>query len=347
MSIKSSLRGFLRNSITVLKFNAFIHRLSYQKNKKIMEERACLDIFDYKEISKPVTDLYIDYIPENNFYGMSYMMKRIIGGSSRFLTINGFFEHGLFFGKYIAQQSYKYGFKRLFTLGQFRYEVLTNSSLFNNKSIIEIGPYIAYARNLLSDEAFKEKKKELGKTLLVFPTHSSKGVTMSFDNDNLVVEIEKIKRMHQFNTVMVSLYYRDIHEKPELIQHYEQMGYKIVCSGDRSDIHFLDRQRTIIELADVTMSNEAGTHIGYCLYLNKPHYVFSQDVSFKEDMSEVLKHEGMTDDVNRSQAEHRHYVESFFNEYSEIITDKQKEIVDYYWGTSKIKSDLEIKDLFK
>ena len=347
MSVKSIIRGYLRNSIAALKVNAFIHRLSYVKNKKIMEDRSLLDIFDYKELSKPVTDLYIDFIPENNFYGMSYMMKRIVGGSSRYLSIYGFFEHGLFFGNYIAQQSYKYGFNRLFTLGQFRKEVLSNSQFFKNKSIIEIGPYIAYARSLLTEEEFSKKKKELGKTLLVFPTHSSKGVTMSFDNDNLIVEIEKIKEKRQFNTVVVSLYYRDIYEKPELIHHYEQMGYKIVCSGDRSDIHFLDRQRTIIELADVTMSNEAGTHIGYCVFLNKPHYVFSQNILFKEDMSEVLRHEGMTDDVNKSQAEHRHYVESFFNEYSEFITEKQKEIVEYYWGISKIKSDMEIKELFK
>lgn len=345
MYIKNKTRDYLRNSLWALKINAFLHRFSAKRNKQEMERRAAQDIFDYKAISKPVADIYLDYIPENNFYGMSYMIKRIVGESAK-LKINGFFEHGLFFGNYIAKQSYLYGFDRIFTFGKFRYEVLSQSPFFKGKSIIEIGPYIAYAKNLLTKEEFKTKKQKLGKTLLVFPTHSSKGVTMDFNNDDLVKEIERLRVQKHFDSVMISLYYRDISDKPELVNHYESMGYKIVCSGDRSDIHFLDRQRTIIELSDMTMSNEAGTHIGYCIYLNKPHYVYSQEVSFREDLEEVLKHEGMSDDVNKSQNEHRTYVESFFSEYSETISERQRDVVDYYWGISQVKNVDEIRNCF-
>ena len=28
------------------------------------------------------------------------------------------------------------------------------------------------------------------------------------------------------------------------------------------------------------MSNKMGTHLGYCIYFKKPHYLFSQDVNY-------------------------------------------------------------------
>lgn len=55
-------------------------------------------------------------------------------------------------------------------------------------------------------------------------------------------------------------------------------GYTIVCPGNRFDPRFLSYQRDMIELSGMTMSNDLGTHIGYIVALNGPHYMFKQKV---------------------------------------------------------------------
>ena len=70
------------------------------------------------------------------------------------------------------------------------------------------------------------------------------------------------------------LYYQDILNGDAAI--FEDAGFVVVTCGYREDCHFLERQRTLIKLADFTMSNSIGTHVGYCVYMGKPHYSFKQ-----------------------------------------------------------------------
>ncbi|RGZ30770.1 hypothetical protein DW991_22365, partial [Bacteroides thetaiotaomicron] len=236
-----------------------------------------------------------------------------------------------------------------------------------------IGPYIAYARPLLDSNELKSLKKTLGKTLLVFPSHSIDKMTTQFDNTDFTLkktlgktllvfpshsidkmttqfdntdftkEILRIKKNNDFKTVIISMYWKDICEKAELCRAYEDLGFKIVCSGHKNDINFLSRQKSIIELSDITMSNEVGTHIGYCIFLEKPHYLYSQEISYKESLAEVIKAENINNDLMQSQLKDKFIVGKAFSSYSEEINEEQKKIVDYYWGTSNIKNNL--KDL--
>ena len=105
----------------------------------------------------------------------------------------------------------------------------------------------------------------LGRTLLVFPSHGIIGVTATFNNDEFIEEIERVRK--DFDTVLISLYWTVV-LNPDLVASYEALGYKIVTSGHRFDLNFLSRQRSFIELADYTMSNNLGTHVGYCIHLN-------------------------------------------------------------------------------
>ncbi|WP_420187040.1 hypothetical protein M1B74_11545 [Bacteroides pyogenes] len=345
--MKTILKKIFRDSKTLLKVNALLNDIRYNKVLKEHMERGSISLFDYKNLSVPIPCMYVDSFPENNLYGLAYTLKNMMKINRRHLFLNSYVEHGLFFGKYVAKLSYMYDVDKIVTFGEFRSNVLKESGLICDSEIIEIGPYIAYAEKLLDDTAFLKLKQKLGKTLLVFPTHSIENMTTDYDNDELCSKIEEIREIHGYNTIMISLYWKDILEKPELCQHYEDRGYRIVCSGHKNDINFLNRQRTFIELADMTMSNEAGTHIGYCLYLNKPHFVYKQKITFKEGYEQAIAAERMDDELTASQLHHRSLVEEKFTEYSELITQSQKDIVEYYWGLSKVKSKQELTSIFR
>ena len=98
----------------------------------------------------------------------------------------------------------------------------------------------------------------------------------------------------------------------------------------------------------MTMSNEVGTHVGYCVYLKKPHYIFRQElkktgVSQKEMQREdVLYQEGEYEQRIKEKDE----VADYFKDYKATISKEQHEIVDKYWGTSSVKSPEELRSLF-
>lgn len=79
---------------------------------------------------------------------------------------------------------------------------------------------------------------------------------------------------------------------------YMDNGFTIVTAGYQSDFRFLKRLKTFIKLSDFTMSNAVGTHVGYCVVLDKPHYIFSQKISYKSDLNADPL--GVTESFNNS-----------------------------------------------
>lgn len=61
----------------------------------------------------------------------------------------------------------------------------------------------------------------------------------------------------------------------------------------------------------------------------------------------MKKHSSYTEDVKRIRDAQVNEIEDAFAQYSPVITDRQKEIVDKYWGLSLIKSPDELKQLLE
>ena len=79
------------------------------------------------------------------------------------------------------------------------------------------------------------------------------------------------------------------------------------------------------------MSNKFGSHLGYCINLNKPHYLFSQTHSLvvgKEGDSQLSIRESKEAQSKKEEK----YFEEYFGSFQDTITPKQKEIVIYYFG---------------
>ena len=70
---------------------------------------------------------------------------------------------------------------------------------------------------------------------------------------------------------------------------YLEHGFECVTAGHIYDPFFLSRLKSIIDLATITTSNEIGTHIGYCIFMGKPHYFYNSSVEYKSTSETILK----------------------------------------------------------
>ena len=235
-------------------------------------------------------------------------------------------EHGVYFGRNVLEDECVYPeISTIYTYSPYRLEVLQEHFGENfDKKIVLVGPYLIHANHMLSDSKRTELKKKYGRTLLVFPSHSSPEGETSFDYGAWLSEIDK--RAKNYDKIIISLFWLDVYNGN--YKRYKDKGYILACCGNRFDPNFLSRQKDMISLADMTMSNDIGTHIGYCIAMGKPHYIYHQNVLFEAEEEKDRDTDAII--VNRK----REYSELFglFSEFKEEITPDQEKVIKYYWG---------------
>jgi hypothetical protein len=313
---------------------SMLHFRSTKKAEKIIAERAQFDLFDFKQVSIPFERKKNTLQNELQLYGTAvglcaYAKKKKIRGDIKI-------EHGLFLGGFVLNSL----LNRLLinvhvTFSDYRKEILVGK--FAAKRIEKIGPYIHYMRPYLNDAKHKDLKCKLGKTLLVFPSHTIPGVEQDFDSKCFIEEIISIRDQYSFDTVLICFYWNDIQNN--FFQKFEGFGFLFSCAGHRYDDNFLRRLRTLIELSDSTISNKMGTHLGYCIYLNKPHYIFLQEVQIKSE--KTLRSDV---EINLTEMELNDFNQKF-GFYSEQILEEQRKIANKYFGFDQIKSSDELRKL--
>lgn len=280
----------------------------------------------------------LDLFSENRFYNHGGLIKDYCGfyGSSCIAI-----EHGLFWGNMVSANQYKEIYPAIMTFGDYRYDYLSKQT---QQDIIKIGPYINYAKNLYPDKFMEYLKKYLGKTLLVFPAHSTWAVNINYDIDTFIDYIEKISKRYSYDSVIVCMYSRDVEIK--ISKKYEEKGYIIVTCGNRYDSNFMNKLKTIINLSDYVLSNRLGTYLGYSIFLNKPFSIYIQQINesgrgidgFKRNTIKFNEFE----EVYKVQLQE---FEEVFKDYNEDISKSQYELVNLYWGFDYIKTKEEIKSI--
>ncbi|MDR3063299.1 MAG: hypothetical protein LBU40_04060, partial [Methanobrevibacter sp.] len=161
-------------------------------------------------------------------------------------------------------------------MSELRKNVINNME--KNSGAYAVGPYIAYAKHNLSPDKIKSEKERLGRNLLVFPAHSTFGVKQVFDMEFFCENIKKIGE--EYDSVRICLHWKDVLLKTG--EFYKKHGFEVVTAGHYYDPMFLPRLKSMIEVSTMTMSNEVGTHVGYCIYMDKPHYVLDMDVTVRK-----------------------------------------------------------------
>jgi hypothetical protein len=301
--------------------NFFIYYYFVFKNRKI-------DYFNYNKLIQNFPIFSFSNEPGiigNKCYGNHIAVSNALKDINLNTTS---IEHGLYFGKYVIKsESNSNSIDTIVTFSEYRKDALLNSGIIN-KNIITIGPYIKYINYFKSINDLNIIKKNLRKTLLVFPLHNSDEVEKNYDQNDFINEIFRLKEKHDFNTILISMYWLDIKNKKHLI--YQKFGFTIVTAGNRSDPFFLSRLKDLIYLCDMTISNDLGTHVGYCICLNKPHYIYRQYIKINDKIKKV------TDNFDSLfYTTYFKEIELFLNLFSSDelrISNEQKSIVKYYWG---------------
>lgn len=303
-----------------------------------IEFRGKLSLFEYIQICQNLSPYPIYRILDNNYYGIAYCINFFLNQSNE---IDYYVEHGLFFGSLVKKDSYNWKSRGIITFSENRRNHIQRVC---NKEVLAIGPYIHYAQPILTVDEHNNLKKSLGKTILVFPSHSNKDLEVGFDLFDLTNKVNQIKEDYNFDSVIVCLYWIDC-QNLEYIRFYASQGYKIVCAGNIYDFNFLSRLKSIINLGDFVISNDVGTHVGYVTYLNKPQIIYNQEIvkNVKKFSSEISQR---TYDDFVSQDEEKFDVYCHFRDFSMEISPSQLKCIDFYFGLSQIKSIEQLKSIF-
>lgn len=141
---------------------------------------------------------------------------------------------------------------------------------------LPIGPWIAYARPLLSPERLQALRAQLGSTLLVVMAHSWDAVERRMDLDACWQAVEDLRRRAGYRTVLLLRHWKDP-------QWSLPPDWLVACNGHRSNPWFLDSMATLMALADGLATNAFGTHLGYGLQQELAlHWI---DVQPEQDLS--------------------------------------------------------------
>lgn len=298
-------------------------------------------LFDVETLAADLPYGPEERVIDNNLYGYATYLKRFAGVQH---DLKAYMEHGLFLGGIVHPDQHHWHFPKIVTMSAQRQSIL--AAKLPQKQSIAVGPYIHYASSILGEDEQVALKKELGKTLLVYPFHSMKNVKVGFSEPELIAEIKRVAK--DFDTVLISLYYLDAQD-PMKVAAYRAEGFKVVTAGHRYDRHFVARQRSHIELADLTMSNGMGTQTGFCIYLGKPHYIFQQEIAQKAVSTQELKRfkaAGSGGSVKERVAMERAYFSKLFGELRADISAEQYEQTAAFWGFEDLKTAQELRTLF-
>ena len=263
-----------------------------------------------------------EYYRGNALYGISRALREY-SGFERKLPVC--IEHGVYFGDYVDEDIVNPCLPGIVTFSDVRCRHILDKS---NRTAYAVGPYIHYAKEILDSAATEILKEQFGKTLVVFPGHSIAESKVAGSNGGDVLKnAAELHRQGEFETILVCLYFNDYGRLKKLVE--ESGPFHAVCMGNRYDSLFLPRLKSLIALSDFTLSDAVGTHVGYCIHLNKPHWIVSPIRYKDDDQFEIETGE----------------VESAFSEYGEI-TDRQRDVVEKYWGLSKVRTPKELNAFF-
>lgn len=329
MSLKTKLISRI-SKINKIKIFTFKHNLKaiINLNKKKFN--------GFLSNSSNLTDHFIIHENRlsNDFYGIASALKKYSGYNKKLPV---FIEHGVYFGDFVNEEEISEISPGLITFGDVRKKHIKSKA---DIPVICIGPYIKYVESYFSDKVKDKIKKKYGKILLVFPQHTIEGVTIK-DNDELFInKIKEIKEKKKCDNVFISLYYREARGK--YYELYKKNGFIPICCGNRQDPNFLPRLKSFIECSELTLSNNVGTHVGYCYALGKEHVIIDSQNSLS------IKNKKYQKNVPELYLELAKFEKNEIKKaYTHGKEDDIKRVICKYWGNNYFYSKEEMNLLFK
>ena len=226
------------------------------------------------------------------YYGHYNMLVEYSKYNPKYRTIGLGIVHGVDFSEAPLSLGRMYNTFMFFAQGSKSKIKKTNcfSLLF------DIGPFIHYAKKIYSEEDEKALKKEYGRTVLIYPTHTYE----KSEIDGRVLDRYKEMIRHyseSFDTILFCIYWHDVLDDTfQKISNIPKV--KLVSCGLRSDKRFLSRTKTLISLADLIVGTHVGTYLGYALYMKKKIEYFELNENIRE-YGEMTGEETLTEIKNK------------------------------------------------
>lgn len=306
--------------------------IKYRRESKRLSK---IDYFDFEGLLKG------EYITPPFFnavclYGNYKAIENL--SHRKFHFISDYVEHGISYSdelNSVPSLGYidRFCIKNIYTYSEERVHVIENYLHTKNKkkNVMAVGPYVLGADNFHSEKKRQELKNKYGKILLVFPAHSLEVLKCNYDIQQLMDEVDR--RSEFFDTVFICLHWLDMKDEDKR-KEYSERGHVLVFNGKPSDPSFLSRQRDLIELSDLVMTNALGSYIGYSVCLNKPVYFYNQEITLTGNTSLRTEKDNIT-------------IEKFkktFSEFSFAITKEQLDLVYPTWGRWECDGELRINN---
>ncbi len=323
---------FHKNSIEIF---SFLEKIGFLKLTRFLFSS------EYKSLDNIPLWKFMFTTPElhksNDWYGHATAFKKYARLKNDY-PIKAAIEHGPFFGSFIWPQDLNNSLPAMITFSKKRAKFLEKKT---GKKIYSVGPYIHYAKHHLSKKKLEQEKKRLGKNLLVFPVHSTSISGLDYDIEEFCKAIKKLSK--QFDTVRVCLYWKDIlHEKDKV---YKKYGFEVVTAGHVFDSRFLPRLKSIIALSSATMSNSVGTHLGYSVFLKKPHYLYKQKIKVPKNDIDAKRGIAATETDEYKQMEKAFSITLNQNKYGSGQAMEQYRLASSFFGFDQIKTPRQLKKI--
>lgn len=318
----------------------------YKKKAKKEEYSPRIDdIFDYREVLKVRKDPDKVIKCTNMHYGVSHILKRYSGYKG---VINSAGEHGVYRLNELTN-TYEYKNNNLPGLMVPSRERANFIREYTQKIVMPIGPSIFYAKNIYNRKAMEAIKCNLGKTLLVFPRHSSEDEYEIIAVKKFIEYVKSIQEKYDYETVLVCIYFNDM--KLGLNIPYEREGWTIVSAGNRGSYDFNDCLRTIIELSDHVVNQGYSSNIGYSILLGKPVTYYEISFGFRKETEGKFR--SVNENVGIKWEQYKEECKAFeqeyrrlFGEYTNEITPEQYEWCKRMFGYEELRSQEELYNYF-
>jgi len=327
-------------------YNLTIYDLLYRtlfyrhnrKTKRYIEKFSKIDsIKDYNNFSREVISLkksgtkvgYRFSGCESCFYGHYQMLSEYAGAPSQnrpsFLLI----EHGINFREWSFSKRQKQNNALVIVQGKHS-GVVSDLDI----PIIDIGPYVYYAKNYYSDSEIQSIKRDFGRTVVIYPSHTYELSTVRRQGEEIARKL-LAKYEKDFDTILICVYWNDVQDSFfELLSKNPKV--RLVSAGMRFDPNFISRTRSILQLSDLVVGTHIGTYIGYALCLGKKVEFFNSD-----EIIDLHDENHLNDLYYQNVSELQRALET--ND-SELIQQYYKK---FWGGSTKLKSSDEIKALLQ
>jgi len=272
---------------------------------------------------------------ENTMYGYANELLNYASIKQKDIFYLPLMEHGIAVDGYVRHDMNRA------CIFQGRY--LENYWNSNSKGVpcYCVGPYIHYARNYYDINKLEATKKQNGRTLLIFPPHSTEKekneYTLNKFNEYLFNNLSK-----NFDTIIACVFWANLDDS--YIESLASKGVKLVSAGFKLDPLFVQRLRTILSLADTVLYPTFTTSIGFAYYLNKNIIFINNNSEYKmgfgDDYSEKTK-----DFLTKGVESQNIIFSKQFNESAKPFNKEQESLINYYWGLDLIKTPEQIREI--